>query len=497
MTQYNLVKKIETVEGIIVPVFSDKMDSGGLEENIYKKLIHLKEQKDFEGKSLELHYTLLENMRVFFVGLGEYKKCTLEDFRKAIGSAVMAMQGKKIKKGGIFFGEKTLQKFDVGVLGEKIVITCENAQYAFDEYREEDAKVVHFDEIQICADLKPSEKKLLQKGIEEGSKIASGVLFTRTLGNIPPSIITPEYLAKEAKKLEQKENGVKVKVLERTDMEKLGMGCLLGVSQGSDLPPKFIILEYLNGKKNEKPYVFVGKGITFDSGGLSLKPANSMKDMKFDMLGAATVLGIIKASAELHLKKNIIGLIPACENMPSGSSYRPDDILTAMNGKTVLIENTDAEGRLILADALCYAHRYTPKVVVDFATLTGACVVALGQERSGIFSPDEILVKNILECTNQSGEKLWHLPLGSEYTEALKCEIADITNVGGVGGPGYGGASTGAAFLEYFTVNNETKEPGYPWAHIDLASCYMGKGKSWIRAGANGFGVETFIQYLR
>lgn len=214
-----------------------------------------------------------------------------------------------------------------------------------------------------------------------------------------------------------------------------------------------------------------------------------MNDMKFDMLGAATVLGIIKAASGLNLSVNLVGLIPACENMPSGSSYRPDDILTAYNGKTVEIIHTDAEGRLILADALAFASKYKPKEVIDFATLTGACLVALGNERSGLFGNDEKIIAKLEQSAGAVGEQLWHLPLGEEYSEAMKSEVADIKNLGGAGGAGFGGASTAAAFLQFFT--------DYPWAHIDLSSSYYGgKGKSWIRGGANGFGVETIVEYL-
>jgi len=303
--------------------------------------------------------------------------------------------------------------------------------------------------------------------------------------------MTPTLLAKEALKLSKENPKIKVKILSRPEMKKLNMGCLLGVSQGSVEEPKFIILEYYGAGKTKQPTVLAGKGITFDSGGLGIKPGNYMTDMKFDMLGAATVFGIIKAAAGLKLKKNIVGLVPSCENMPSGSSYRPDDILTAHNGKSVEIIHTDAEGRLILADALSYAVKYKPKEVIDFATLTGACMVALGSERSGVFGTSEKIINRLENKAKEVGEQLWHLPLGEEYSEAMKSEVADIKNLGGVNSqPGHGGASTAAAFLQFFT--------DYPWAHIDLScSHYSGKGKPWIRGGANGFGVQTIIEYLK
>jgi len=350
------------------------------------------------------------------------------------------------------------------------------------------------------------QKKQVQNGIKEGQVVAGAVNMARHLGNINPSIMTPTLLAKEASALGNGKSGIVVHVLGKSDIKKLGMGCLLGVASGSLEEPKFIILEY-NGiprhardkqKKSEKPTVLVGKGITFDSGGLSLKPGNYMNDMKFDMLGAATVLGTIQAAAGLQLKKHIVGLIPTCENMPSGSSYRPDDILVAMNGKSVLVENTDAEGRLILADALSYATmKYTPKEVIDFATLTGACLVAIGNERSGLFGTSDTLIKKLIASAETVGEQLWYLPIGEEFTEAMMCEVADIKNIGGVGNPRNGGASTAAAFLQFFT-QNETGETPYPWAHIDLScSYYGGTGKAYIRGGANGFGVETMVAYLQ
>jgi leucyl aminopeptidase len=250
------------------------------------------------------------------------------------------------------------------------------------------------------------------------------------------------------------------------------------------------VLEYWGDKKDIKPIVLVGKGVTFDSGGLSIKPGDYMVDMKYDMLGAATALATLKITAELNQKKNLVVIVPAVENMPGGDAYRPDDILIAMNGKSVEIKNTDAEGRLILADALCYASRYKPQEVIDLATLTGACAVALGLERSGLFSKNKTMTEKLLNSSESIGENLWHLPLGEEYSDAMKSEVADIKNTGGVGGDRYGGSSTAAAFLEFFT--------DYDWAHIDMSSAiFGGKGKPWIRPGANGFGVQTLVDYLR
>lgn len=449
---------------------------------------------DFIGKSMQQTLLFTEEGRVLLVGLGEKKSLTIMGLKQAIGAAVIAAQGKKAKRIALYMPDGLATLFGPTLFGEAIAVAAVTAAYAFDEHKKkEEDRVVALTEIELISTEDSATRKAIERGVLRGMVIGDAVNTTRRLGNTPPSIMTPALLAKEAKALEQVSAKVQVTVLERADMKKLGMGCLLGVAQGSELPPKFIIIEYLNGPERQNPTVLVGKGITFDSGGLSLKPSNYMTDMKFDMLGAATVLGSIKALATLGVKKNIVGLLPSCENMPSGSSYRPDDILTAMNGSSVLIDNTDAEGRLILADALSYAHKYKPKEVIDFATLTGACVVAIGQERSGLFSPEENMLQGLLKASGAVGEQLWHLPLGEEFTELMKTPIADIKNASA---SRYGGASTAAAFLQHFTLNEEG-EAGYPWAHVDLSSSYNdGKGKPWIRGGANGFGVQTMVEYL-
>jgi leucyl aminopeptidase len=472
-----------------------------LDSHVQGLVLRVIQSKDFEGKKGQLSMLYPENAlysRLFLVGLGKEADITMRGWKHTLGAAVKQAQGKKCTTMQLVLSLKALKKLGAISATTALVVAAENAAYSFDEHKESDARVTLIKKIELIIFDKKQEQKV-QTGIDEGSVIAKAVQMARHLGNITPSIMTPTYLAKQAKELSNKKNNLNVSVLSRPEIKKLGMGCLLGVSSGSLEEPKFIIVEY-NGstKKTDKPTILVGKGITFDSGGLSLKPGNYMTDMKFDMLGAATVLGAIKAAAGLKLKKNIIGLIPSCENMPSGSSYRPDDILIAMNGKSILIENTDAEGRLILADALSYATmKYTPEEVIDLATLTGACLVALGNERSGLFGTSDVLIKKLLHSSEAVGEHLWHLPMGEEYSEAVKSEIADIKNLGGVGSPRYAGASTAAAFLQLFTQNKKGETP-YKWAHIDLScSYYGGKGKSYIRSGANGFGVETLVDYLR
>jgi leucyl aminopeptidase len=306
------------------------------------------------------------------------------------------------------------------------------------------------------------------QALTRGQAIAAGVQLARECANRPGNHCTPTYLADEAKRL-GKAHGLKVEVLERKDAEKLGMGAFLAVSQGSEEPPKFIVLRYEGGAKGEAPVVLVGKGITFDTGGISIKPSAEMDEMKFDMGGAASVLGTMRAIGELKPALNVIGVIPTCENMPSGRAIKPGDVVTSLSGQTIEILNTDAEGRLILCDALSYAERFKPAAVVDIATLTGACVIALGNHNSGLFSADDELASSLLAAGKSALDPAWRMPLDDEYDEVLKSNFADMANVG----PRAGGAITAAMFLRRFTKK-------YRWAHLDIA------GTAWKSGAAKG-----------
>jgi len=504
MISYSFVGEKGKMDALVVPVFEDKKfdtlvkDLNDLHEGLFDDV---KKLKDFEAKAKQMTLLYTQDKvvpRILLVGMGKKKSMNVRLWKQLVGQSVVTLQGKKLQKIGYVLPVDVVKMFGAKKLGVETTVAIEAANYAFDSHKTKDARVKSLKNVLFASDMDGRQKKQFLVGHKNGLSIAEGVNLVRFLGNTPPTVMTPTYLAKESEKVAKKHKKMKIKVLSRPDMKRLGMGCLLGVSQGSQHEPKFIILEYSGGKKGDKPSVLVGKGITFDSGGLSLKPGAYMSDMKFDMLGAATVLGTIHVAAALGIKKNIVGLMPSCENMPSGTAYRPDDILTAMNGKSVLIDNTDAEGRLILADALSYATmKLKPKEVIDFATLTGACMVALGNERSGVFSHNDKIVERLDSASKEIGEQLWRLPLGLEYSEAVKCEIADIKNLGQVGGRGFGGASTAAAFLEFFTKHPKSGDEIYPWAHIDLSSCYWGgKGKPWVRGGANGFGVQTMIEYL-
>lgn len=310
---------------------------------------------------------------------------------------------------------------------------------------------------------------------------AVGIEFARELGNLPPNYATPTRLGEEATKL-AREQGFKVEVFGPKEVARIGMGSFMSVAKGSVEPLRFIVLRYDGAGKGEAPVVLVGKGITFDTGGISIKPSAEMDEMKYDMGGAASVLGTFRALAELKPRLNVVGLIPACENMPDGGSYKPGDILTSLSGQTIEVLNTDAEGRLILCDALTYAERFKPRAVIDIATLTGACVVALGGVRSGLFASDEDLAQQLLAAGEAALDPCWRMPLDEEYGEGLKTNFADVANIGGRAG----GAVVAAKFLHRFTQN-------YPWAHLDIAGTAWKGGAS---KGSTGRPVGLLLEYL-
>ena len=364
-------------------------------------------------------------------------------------------------------------------MAEALVATVGEATYL---YRETKPSAPHPSKLAsvslLCG---KGEAAALNAALRRGEAILAGTTLARECANRPGNHCTPTFLADQAKKL-GKDHGLKVEVLERKDCEKLGMGSFLAVAQGSDEPPKFIIARGMGGAKDAAPVVLVGKGITFDTGGISLKQAAEMDEMKFDMGGAASVLGTLRAVAEMKAKVNLIGIIPACENMPSGRAIKPGDVVTSMSGQTIEILNTDAEGRLILCDALTYAERFKPAVVVDIATLTGACVIALGHHRSGLFSPDDALAAELLAAGEQAQDPAWRMPLDEEYDEGLKSHFADMGNIGGRAG----GAITAAMFLKRYTAKLR-------WAHLDIAGTAW---KSGPAKGATGRPVPLLTNFV-
>lgn len=360
-----------------------------------------------------------------------------------------------------------------------LVEAMEYAAYRFDQLKAEKSPFrlktvnLHFGD--------RSSANAARIGIERGAAIAGGVRLARDLGNLPGNICTPTYLAQQARKL-QKRFGIKVSVLDENRMRRMGMGALLSVSSGSRQPAKLIVMEYQGAPRTERPVVLVGKGLTFDAGGISLKPAAAMDEMKYDMCGGASVLGTMQAVVELGLKINVIGIIPASENLPDGAANKPGDIVTSMAGKTIEILNTDAEGRLLLCDALTYSRRYKPAVVIDIATLTGACVIALGSHPSGLFSKSDALAEEILTAGAHSGDRAWRMPLWDDYQEQLDSPFADIANVGGRNA----GAVTAACFLARFTDDLE-------WAHLDIAGTAWTQGKNKSATGRPVSLLSRFI----
>ena len=426
------------------------------------------EKDNFEGKfgQTYLIHTLgqIPADKVLIIGFGKKEEFDHNKMREAVAKAVKKLQQIKAKK-AIF-------DFDINAdYGKSAVIGAMIADYAYDKYKSE--KAHHLDEITFA--------NFSQETVEEGIIFGEAMNFTRDLANTPAQIATPQKLAQIASKLE----GIETKVFNKEEIARMGMGAYLAVGQGSVNPPEFIHMKY-TGKNIKKKIALIGKGICFDSGGLDIKPASSMLTMKDDMSGASCILGVMKALAKLQPDIEVHGLIAACENMPSGSSYKPGDILTAKNGKTIEVDNTDAEGRLTLADALCYACELNVDEVIDIATLTGACVVALGSHISGIMGNDDELIERLIETGKETGEKLWKLPMDREYFDSLKSDIADMKNTG----TRMGGASIAGVFLQEFV--KDTK-----WAHIDIAgTAYIEKPQKEFIAGSTGAGVRTLLNYI-
>ncbi len=330
----------------------------------------------------------------------------------------------------------------------------------------------------VCA---KAQSAALANGLRQGQAVAAGVAVAREYANRPANHATPSFLAKEAKQL-GKQHGFKVEVFDRKQIEKIGMGSFLAVAQGSDEPPRFIVMHYHGAAKDEAPIVLIGKGITFDTGGISLKPGAEMDEMKFDMGGAASVLGTMRAIGELQPKVNVVALIPTCENMPSGHAVKPGDVVKSLSGQTIEILNTDAEGRLILCDALTYAERFKPAAVIDIATLTGAIVIALGHHNTGLFASDDGLAAELLAASRSALDPAWRMPLDEEYDEGLKSNFADMANIAGRAG----GAITAAMFLKRYATK-------YPWAHLDVAGTAW---KSGAAKGATGRPVALLTHFV-
>ena len=470
-------------EGLIIGLYEDVLNEAEQLNNLTNNAItEIIKQKEFTGKLKQI--TLIRTnsaiKKIILIGLGKRDEFNTKKARESIAKAAVYARENGIKELSIY------QLHDLHPY-EGTVSTIEGAKLALYNFKQHKTQnLEEIKEIQKLTIVADKNNFLeVDKAIRETIIIIDAVYLARDLGNNPGNVATPTYLAQKSIEM-AKTTEIKCTILEVKDMKKLGMGGILAVNKGSEHPAKFIILEYEGGKNGT--ICLVGKGITFDSGGISIKPSAAMEEMKFDMCGGAAVIGILQAASRLKLPYRIIGLVPSTENLPSGKAYKPGDIIKMHNGKTVDIENTDAEGRMILADALSYSKKYNPDVIIDYATLTGACVVALGEECSGLFTQDDELAKQLTEAGEKTTERLWRLPLWDEYKELIKSPYADMKNCG----PRYGGAITAAIFLKEF-VN--TKK----WAHLDIAgTAWVTKNNNPLKPiGATGEGIRLTIEFLK
>ena len=488
-------KSLKPADLLVIGAFQDDKrfldHSSALSVTSKDKIHKALGSKKFSGKCGETFYIPTPFLKaagaLFLVGLGKKEKFTLETVRRVAAKSLS--RGKTFQAGKLGFDLDTFrEKFSLEEVLSAAVEGVRLSDYRFDRYKSKPGNSPSVENFTIFSKEAKRSKKLRQ-ALLESEIICEGVIFTRNLANEPANVMTPARLAQSAKEMALK-NNLSCKVLGKSGIARLKMGGILGVSQGSAQEPKFIILE--NRVKNPKftqPIVLVGKGITFDTGGISIKPSSDMDKMKFDMCGAAAVIGAMKAIANLKLPLKVVGLTPVCENMPGGNAQRPGDIITCMNGKTVEVLNTDAEGRLILADALSYAKKYKPKALVDIATLTGACAATFADLAIGLMGSNAALVQKIKDAGEHTGERCWELPLWEEYFDLIKATYADLQNIS----KKYAGTITAGMFLKEFA--DHTSE----WAHLDVAGTAWNEGgpKPLSPIGATGVGVRLFVQLVK
>jgi leucyl aminopeptidase len=451
------------------------------------QLTHVTQLEGFTGKKEEMLTVVPHGeslfSRVIVIGLGERKDFTANDLRNIMGTFSRKMRT-KIDSASLLLPTKKECGIDPEHLVYVIVEGVVLGGYTFIKYKKEQKKEREFSTVIIGGQKMDTP---LQKVREKAHLVSKATMVGRDLINETPTIATPTYLAELAEEIAKSNKGITCKVYEKEELEVMGMGAFLGIARASATPPKFIHLEYTPQKKTTEKLAFVGKGITYDSGGINVKPGDYMHDMKSDMSGAAAVLGVFSIIAELQPKMSVMGLIAATPNMISGTSIVPDDVVTALNGKTIEIINTDAEGRVTLADSLSYAVKKGATRIVDFATLTGACMVALGDDIAGLFSNNKELTNKVKMAADNEGEKVWEMPLEKTYKELNKSNIADIANLSS---SRYGGTITAALFLEAFVSN-------IPWAHIDIAGPAFSKKSTPLGPqGGTGFGVRIMVQLL-
>ena len=460
--------------------------ASALDERLGGLLEKLLRREDLEGKPGELlivpHTPVDDVERVILVGLGKKEELDAGAYRKALMAVAKTLTTGSAKQAVSALHEAEVPGRDLAWNIRQFIEILEASAYRFTELKSEAADhKLRLSKVQFLVQ-DDAARMAAELSIKQGHAIAMGVGLARNLANLPGNVCTPTYLAEQAEKVGKRHKKLKVKVLDEKEVEELGMGAFLSVSRGSEEPARFIVMEYSGASAKTKPYVLIGKGLTFDAGGISIKPAANMDEMKYDMCGGAGVIGAMAAVKELQLPLHVIGLVPASENLPSGTANKPGDIVRSMAGITIEILNTYAEGRLLLCDALAYAKRYEPQAVIDVATLTGACVVALGRHPSGFWSNNEELAAAVLRAGEESQDRVWRMPLWEDYQDQLKSNFADVANIGGPDG----GSITAACFLSRFAKD-------FPWGHLDIAGTAW---KNGAEKGATGRPVPLLVQYL-
>ncbi len=461
-------------------------EAADLDRALGRRITRVLRQGDFAGR---LGDTLLlpdlgpgPAARVLLAGLGSRKGWSRRSYRRALSAAAPAVLRCGARDALLLLSAGDVPEVDAYYRARYAAELFGQARYQIPALKSgRRPKPPRLDRLRVaCAGR--ADLAAAQRGVLHAAAVVAGASLTRDLANLPANVCTPSHLAGVARALARAHRRIRARILGEPELKRLGMGAFLSVTSGSDEPARLIVLEYRGGKAGSAPVALVGKGVTFDSGGISLKDPPAMDEMKFDMTGAAAVLGTVKALAVLEARINVVGIVPACENMPSGSATKPGDIVTSMSGQTVEVLNTDAEGRLILCDALTYSRRFRPAAVIDIATLTGACVIALGQHHSAIMSNNDALAEQLLAAGRRSADSCWRLPVGEEYFEQLKSNFADFANVAGRDG----GASTAASFLWRFV-------DGLTWAHLDIAGTAYQTGAS---KGSTGRPVALLVDYL-
>ena len=473
---------------VVVGVFESRKltSSADLVDSASQSLLSdLLRRGDMDGKAGST--LLLHNVpgtvcdRVLLVGLGKEKEFRDKAYCTAIRNTLKALRDTGAQNATIFLTEIPVAKRNTGWRIRQAAMLSLDSAYRFDQFKSK--KNENHSKLRKLAFAveQRSELALAEDALLQGQAIAEGMALAKTLGNLPGNVCTPTYLADTALQIAE-DHAIQCEILERADMEALGMHSLLSVAKGSHQPPKLIVLQYKGGEESDKPLLLIGKGITFDSGGISLKPGEGMDEMKFDMCGAASVLGTLKAVAMMELPINLTVIVPTTENMPGGAASKPGDIVASMSGQTIEILNTDAEGRLILCDALTYAERFSPDAVIDVATLTGACVIALGHVATGLFANDDALARELLSAGDEALDRAWQMPLWDDYQDLLTSNFADMANIGGRPA----GSVSAACFLSRFAKK-------YEWAHLDIAGTAW---KSGAEKGATGRPVPLLAHYL-